>query len=266
MQFRPLAPTARDRFPNYLTALLVAVAAALLAVAVPAEALAEDAAATAKKDRQKQRGPLRHVVLFKFVDDAPDEKVQAVEKAFAGLEQSIDQIADFEWGRLVGEGKKAHGFTHCFVVTFDDAQGRDAYLPHPKHKEFVSLVKGLLDEVLVVDYFAKQAKSNEQLRSKVLRHLVLFKFKEGATKQDKKAVAAGIAKFPAQMEQVKAVEWGKDVSVEGKSAGFTHAFLISFDSEKDLQEYGPHPVHQALVNKLGPVVEDALSFDFWYGD
>ena len=48
---------------------------------------------------------------------------------------------------------KSEGFTHGFVVTFRDAKGRDAYLPHPAHQEFVKLVGPRLEKALVFDYW-----------------------------------------------------------------------------------------------------------------
>ncbi len=96
---------------------------------------------------------LRHVVLFKFKGDATPEQVQEVVRAFGALKSKIDTIDDFEWGTDVGVENLAAGFTHCFVVSFRDAAGRDIYLPHPAHEEFKKLVGPRLDKVLVVDYW-----------------------------------------------------------------------------------------------------------------
>jgi hypothetical protein len=101
-------------------------------------------------------GVLRHVVLFKFKDSATPEQVKQIEQAFAALPGKISEIIDYEWGTDVGVENLSSGFTHCFFVTFRDAQGRDSYLPHTAHKEFVELLKPHLDKVCVVDYFAKR--------------------------------------------------------------------------------------------------------------
>jgi hypothetical protein len=99
--------------------------------------------------------PYRHIVLFKFKDDAPAAEIVKVEKAFAALKSRIDVIQDYEWGTNVSPEGKADGFTHCFFVTFKNKAGLEAYLPHPEHKKFVAGLKGLIDKVLVVDYVAK---------------------------------------------------------------------------------------------------------------
>jgi lysophospholipase L1-like esterase len=105
--------------------------------------------------KEANSGKLRHVVLFKFKDDATPEQVKKVEDAFRQLPKRIDTIKDFEWGTDNSPEMIAQGFTHCFLVTFADEKGRAAYLPHAAHKEFVEILKPHLDKVLVIDYFAK---------------------------------------------------------------------------------------------------------------
>jgi hypothetical protein len=42
------------------------------------------------------------------------------------------------------------------VVTFADEAGRDRYLPHPAHKDFVKLLGGKIEKVLVVDFWTNR--------------------------------------------------------------------------------------------------------------
>jgi hypothetical protein len=97
---------------------------------------------------------LRHVVLLKFKPDTTPEQLKAIETAFAELPKKIDTITAFEWGTDVAPEKRSEGFTHCFLVTFASEAGRDAYLPHAAHQEFVKLLKPQMEKVLVVDYLA----------------------------------------------------------------------------------------------------------------
>jgi hypothetical protein len=125
-------------------------AAAMLAVAgVYAAAHADNSPASAQK-------ALRHVVLFKFKDGTTNEQIKEVVDAFRALKTKIDAIVDFEYGTDVSTENRAQGFTHCFLVTFRDEKGRDAYLPHPAHKAFGALVGPRLDNVLVVDYWTQR--------------------------------------------------------------------------------------------------------------
>lgn len=104
---------------------------------------------------EKSSKVLRHVVLLKFKPEATAEQIKAIETAFAELPKKIDTITAFEWGIDVAPEKRSEGFTHCFLVTFATEAGRDAYLPHAAHQEFVKLLKPQLEKVLVVDYWAK---------------------------------------------------------------------------------------------------------------
>ena len=102
-----------------------------------------------------QLGKVRHVVLFKFKDGTTAEQQKSVEDAFRELPKKIHEIVDFEWGTNISPEKHDQGFTHCFLVTFNDAKSRDAYLPHPAHKAFGKVLRPYLDKVLVIDFVAK---------------------------------------------------------------------------------------------------------------
>jgi hypothetical protein len=98
---------------------------------------------------------LRHVVLFQFKEGTTEAKIKEIEAAFASLPGKIEVIQEFEWGTNISVEGKADGFTHCFLVTFGSDADRDAYLPHPDHQEFVSLVRPNVDRSLVLDYWAQ---------------------------------------------------------------------------------------------------------------
>ena len=85
--------------------------------------------------------PLRHVVLFQWKAGKPEAVVRSIEDAFRALPAKIPEIAGFEWGVDASPEGLSQGFTHCFFVTFRDAKGRDAYLPHPAHQDFVARLK-----------------------------------------------------------------------------------------------------------------------------
>ncbi len=99
---------------------------------------------------------VRHVVLFKFKDSATPENIASVEKAFATLPKSIDLVRGYEWGTNMSPENLNQGYTHCFLLTFDSARDRDAYLVHPAHKEFGKLLGPYLDKVTVVDFEPKK--------------------------------------------------------------------------------------------------------------
>ena len=113
----------------------------------------EDSAASA--DQPDGKGPLRHVVVFRFKEGTLPLHIEEVERAFEQLPAQIPTIQDFEWGHNNSPEGLNDGFTHCFLVTFADEAGREVYLPHPAHQQFVEILKPHLDKAFVVDYFAR---------------------------------------------------------------------------------------------------------------
>jgi quinol monooxygenase YgiN len=97
---------------------------------------------------------LRHLVLLRFKAKANAESIATIERAFVALQGQIGGVRDIEWGTDVSPEGLAKGYTHAFMLSFDDAAARDAYLPHPAHQAFVAQLKPLLEDVLVIDYFA----------------------------------------------------------------------------------------------------------------
>jgi len=98
----------------------------------------------------------RHVVLFKFKEDATAEQIDGIVTAFGQLEKEIDTIIGYEHGTDISPEKLAKGFTHCFLVTFKSDEDLKAYLPHPAHQAFTQKLKPILADVLVVDYWANK--------------------------------------------------------------------------------------------------------------
>ena len=111
---------------------------------------------TSAEPKEAPKKVLRHVVLFKFKEGTAKEDVKKIEEAFCVLPSKIDAIRDFEWGTDVSPEGKSKGLTHCFFVTFADAKGRDDYLPHPAHKDFVKVVGPHVEDVCVVDYWSQK--------------------------------------------------------------------------------------------------------------
>ncbi len=100
-------------------------------------------------------GKVRHVVMFKFKDGTTKEQIAACERDFAGLKGKIPFIVDFEFGTNNSPEPHSKGYTHCFLVTFNTEKDRDAYLPHPAHKDFVKAHGPIIGEVHVLDYVAR---------------------------------------------------------------------------------------------------------------
>ena len=97
---------------------------------------------------------LRHLVLLRFKPTASAADIALIERAFCALRDLVDGVSALEWGTDTSPEGLAKGFTHAFMLSFDGAAQRDAYLPHPAHQAFVQQLKPVLDDVLVLDYEA----------------------------------------------------------------------------------------------------------------
>jgi hypothetical protein len=117
---------------------------------------------------------------------------------------------------------------------------------------------------LLFALFMTQADAQSGLATqKMLRHVVLFKFKETSSAADVKKVEDAFRALPSKIKEVKSLEWGTNNSPEGLAQGFTHCFFVSFTSEKDREVYLPHPAHAAFVEVLKPHLDKVLVIDYW---
>jgi Stress responsive A/B Barrel Domain len=82
----------------------------------------------------------------------------------------------------------------------------------------------------------------------MILHIVLFKWKEGVTKEQVDAVDAAMAKLAAAIPQVKQLHWGSDVHFREGNADWALAAI--FANQADWQAYQVHPEHQAIVQNL----------------
>eukprot|EP00252_Welwitschia_mirabilis_P002646 TRINITY_DN12595_c0_g1_i1.p1 TRINITY_DN12595_c0_g1~~TRINITY_DN12595_c0_g1_i1.p1 ORF type:complete len:107 (-),score=11.42 TRINITY_DN12595_c0_g1_i1:221-541(-) len=98
------------------------------------------------------QGVLKHVFLAKFKPDITPERVQELIKGYANLVNLIEPMKSFEWGEDVSVENLHQGFTHVFVSTFDNEEGRDAYLIHSSHVEYANQLIPVLEKYVIVDY------------------------------------------------------------------------------------------------------------------
>ena len=106
-----------------------------------------------------------------------------------------------------------------------------------------------------------QAQSNSS--SKMLRHVVLFKFKDTSSAQEVKVVENAFVALKGKIKLIKDFEWGINNSPENHNQGLTHCFFASFSSEKDRDDYLIHPDHKAFVEELKPHLDKVTVIDYW---
>ena len=101
------------------------------------------------------------------------------------------------------------------------------------------------------------------VRQGQLRHVVAFKFKDGATKEQIQEIVVAFRDLKKKIPQIAAFEWGTNVSPEKHDKGFTHQFIVTFKSDKDRDAYLVHAAHKEFGQKLGPILADVFVIDFW---
>jgi hypothetical protein len=101
---------------------------------------------------------------------------------------------------------------------------------------------------------------------KVLRHIVMYKFKPETTPAQIQEVIDAFAGLPKRIDTIVGYEAGPNVSKEGKSEGFTHVFVVTFKTEADLAAYLVHPAHEAYVKVVKDKREKVVVFDYWAGE
>jgi hypothetical protein len=116
------------------------------------------AAGTLMAWTMKESNQVKHVVVFKFKSKATAAEIAQVTQAFKDLKGKIPGIVSFEYGENNSPEKLNKGFTHVYLLTFENAAARDAYLPHEAHKNFGALLGKLdvLEEPFVVDFQVKE--------------------------------------------------------------------------------------------------------------
>jgi len=101
-------------------------------------------------------------------------------------------------------------------------------------------------------------------KEKVLRHVVLFKFKDDTDQAAVSKINEAFHALPAAIPVIKDFEWGLNDSPEDFHQDFTHCYLITFASEEDRDSiYTPHPKHQEFVASLDPHLEKVFVVDYW---
>ena len=98
---------------------------------------------------------------------------------------------------------------------------------------------------------------------KVLRHVVLFSFKEGTPDARIAEIVKAFEALPSKIPQILHFEWGLNNSPEGLNKGFTHCFTLTFATEEDRAIYLPHRDHKAFGEVLRPHLADVLVVDYW---
>jgi hypothetical protein len=98
---------------------------------------------------------------------------------------------------------------------------------------------------------------------KLLRHVVIFAFKDSVTAEQIRQVEINFGRLPEEIGEIRDFEWGTNLDSNQMAKGFTHCFVLTFESEEDLQIYEVHPAHEKFKDETIGHVKDLLVMDYW---
>ncbi|MBD2180501.1 Dabb family protein [Aerosakkonema funiforme] len=95
-----------------------------------------------------------------------------------------------------------------------------------------------------------------------VQHMVLFKFKPEVPSEKIDDIFTKLSELKNLVPGITYFAGGPYSSSEGLNQGFTHGFLMTFDSVEARDNYLPHPLHENIKAEIIPCIDDLLTFDF----
>ncbi|KAG0473388.1 hypothetical protein HPP92_014741 [Vanilla planifolia] len=95
-----------------------------------------------------------------------------------------------------------------------------------------------------------------------VKRILLVKYKEEVSPEKIEELTKEWANLVHCIEPLKDFHWGTDISFENKNEGFTHAFVLTFESMEGVAEYFHHPAHVEFGKKAMPCAEKFIVFDY----
>jgi len=94
----------------------------------------------------------------------------------------------------------------------------------------------------------------------MLRHVVMCKFKAGASESAIAEIVKGLGGLPAIIPEILEFESGRDVMHSERSYDF--ALVSGFESLESMRQYQVHPAHQKVLVKIKEHCESILVVDY----
>ncbi|MCX4029933.1 Dabb family protein [Endozoicomonas sp. SM1973] len=99
---------------------------------------------------------IHHLVLLKCKADVNQSQIDEMFDQLNALVGVIPGLLSCKGGNNNSPEGISHGYTHAFVMQFENADARDNYLPHPAHKKVQPIIHALLvegsDSALALDF------------------------------------------------------------------------------------------------------------------
>ena len=95
-----------------------------------------------------------------------------------------------------------------------------------------------------------------------IKHIALFKFKEGTTEEQIQKTFDELMELSENVAGIEDYVAGVNNNSEGMNQGYTHGFVMTFTDASARDAYIPHPEHERVKAFVLPLAEQAIVFDF----
>jgi stress responsive alpha/beta barrel protein len=96
----------------------------------------------------------------------------------------------------------------------------------------------------------------------MIKHMVLLRAKPEATQEQISPAFRELAGLKDLIPGLMDFAGGPYSSPEGLNAGYTHGFVMTFESAASRDVYLPHPEHERVKAIVRPLVDSVIAFDF----
>jgi hypothetical protein len=94
----------------------------------------------------------------------------------------------------------------------------------------------------------------------VLRHIVLFAFRDGVPAGERAAILEALRGLSASVPSVRSLEVGENIS-PARAQGYTHVLVETFDDRDGLAAYASHPDHLPVLARIRAAASQLVAVD-----
>jgi hypothetical protein len=99
-----------------------------------------------------------------------------------------------------------------------------------------------------------------------VKHYGCFQFKNGTPESRIAECFASMEGMVGKIPGLLDFNYGAYDSAEGLNDGYTHGFIMTFETPQARDEYLPHPIHEEVKDGVVPNLERVVVFDFNIGE
>jgi hypothetical protein len=94
-----------------------------------------------------------------------------------------------------------------------------------------------------------------------LRHIAMFRFREGVREQDVADLEAALATLPEQIAELQAYSYGRDLGLSDDT--FDYVVVADVADIQAYQRYQRHDAHQAVIaERVRPIVAERVALQY----